>query len=194
MKLAGLKVGFALTGSFCTFERVFPQIERLSALGAEIIPIVSREVAGTDTRFGTATDWLEQLRELTGKLPLAQQIEVEPLGPKKILDILVVAPCTGNTIAKLANGISDGTVPLAVKAHLRNARPVVLAVSTNDGLAANAKNIGLLLNTKGIYMVPFGQDAPEEKQASLVAQMELIPETVVMALAGKQIQPVIIGY
>ncbi len=194
MKLAGLKVGFALTGSFCTFERVFPQIERLSALGAEIIPIVSREVAGTDTRFGTATDWIEQLRELTGKLPLAQQIEVEPLGPKKILDILVVAPCTGNTIAKLANGISDGTVPLAVKAHLRNARPVVLAVSTNDGLAANAKNIGLLLNTKGIYMVPFGQDAPEEKQASLVAQMELIPETVVMALAGKQIQPVIIGY
>ena len=194
MKLAGLKVGFAVTGSFCTFERVFPQIERLSALGAEIIPIVSLQVAGTDTRFGTATYWLERLRELTGKLPLAQPIEVEPLGPKKILDIMVVAPCTGNTIAKLANGISDGTVVLAAKAHLRNARPVVLAVSTNDGLAINARNVGLLLNTKGIYMVPFGQDAPEEKQASLVAKMELIPETVVMALAGRQIQPVIIGY
>ncbi|MBO8125915.1 MAG: dipicolinate synthase subunit B [Firmicutes bacterium] len=194
MDLAGVKIGFALTGSFCTFGRVFPQIERLLELDAEIIPIVSKVVRETDTRFGPASCWLDRLQSLTGRAVLSEITEVEPFGPQKQLDVLVVAPCTGNTLAKLANGIVDETVPFAVKAHLRNERPVVLAVSTNDGLAGNAKNIGSLLNIKNVYMVPFGQDAPESKHNSLVAKMELIPETVAEALDGRQIQPVIIAY
>lgn len=194
MDLAGIKLGFALTGSFCTFEQVFPQIERLFLAGVEVIPIVSERVATTDTRFGTAEFWLTKLQQITGKKPLTGITEVEPLGPQRLLDILVVAPCTGNTIAKIANGISDQTVPLAVKAHLRNERPVVIAVSSNDGLAGNAVNIATLLNLKNIFLVPFGQDDPLHKHNSLVAKMELIPETVQLALDGKQIQPLLISH
>lgn len=194
MELSGARIGFALTGSFCTFKQVLPQVERLSALGAEVIPIVSGAVGATNTRFGAADYWLSQLAELTKHDVLKTIAEVEPIGPKSLLDVLVVAPCTGNTISKLANGIADGPVPLAVKAHLRNERPVVIAVSTNDGLGTNAKNIGVLLNSKGIYFVPFGQDAPLEKHNSLVAKMDLIPETVALAMEGKQIQPLVIAY
>lgn len=192
MRLAGKRIGFALTGSYCTIAEVLQEIERLVAEGAEVIPILSHSVAHEDTRFGEASAWREKLLAITGKAPLTTVKEVEPIGPQKLLDALVIAPCTGNTLAKLANGITDGPVLMAAKAQLRNGRPVVLAISTNDGLGLNAKNIGILLNTKNIYMVPFGQDAPLVKQNSLVARMDLILDTVLLALEGKQIQPVLI--
>ncbi|MDI3281309.1 MAG: dipicolinate synthase subunit B [Bacillota bacterium] len=192
MRLAGKRIGFALTGSYCTIAEVLQEVERLVAEGAEVTPILSHSVAHEDTRFGEASAWREKLLALTGKAPLTTIKEVEPIGPQKLLDLLVIAPCTGNTLAKLANGITDGPVLMAAKAQLRNGRPVVLAISTNDGLGLNAKNIGILLNTKNIYMVPFGQDAPLVKQNSLVARMDLIFDTVLLALEGRQIQPVLI--
>lgn len=186
-----LKIGFALTGSFCTFKRIFPEIEGLID-EYEIIPIMSETSAKTDTRFGKAKEHIERLEEITGKSVLMDITAVEPLGPKKLLSALVIAPCTGNTMAKIANGIADSAVTLAVKSHLRNKRPVIIGVSTNDGLGNNAKNIGMLLNTKNIYLVPFGQDDSTEKPNSLVADMTKIKETLKMALKGKQIQPVLI--
>jgi dipicolinate synthase subunit B len=194
MNLSQLKIGFAFTGSHCTLEETLPQIERLIKEGAEVIPIISHSVASTDTRFGTAQYWKEKLIEITGKTPISTIVEAEPIGPQKLLDVLIIAPCTGNTLAKLANGITDSPVLMAAKAHLRNSRPVVIAISTNDGLSNNAKNIGVLLNTKNIYFVPFGQDNPIEKQNSLVAHMDLIPDTVKEAIKGRQIQPVLISY
>jgi dipicolinate synthase subunit B len=194
MELAGVKVGLAVTGSHCTLATVFKEVEKLVAEGVEFYPIVSDNVAGTDTRFGLANEWLAQLREITGKPIIASISEAEPIGPKSWLDLILVAPCTGNTLAKLANGITDGTVLMAVKAHLRNQKPVVIAISTNDGLGMNAKNLGLLLNTKNIYFVPFGQDAPETKQQSLVAHMDRIKDTLIQALQGKQLQPVLIEH
>ncbi len=191
MELSGKKVGFAITGSFCTFERVFPQVINLRTMGAEVFPIMSEISYMTDTRFGKAKDHISFLEEVTEKKVISKIPEAEPLGPKKILDILVIAPCTGNTIAKIANGIADSSVTLAVKSHLRNKRPVVIAVSTNDGLGNNAKNIGILSNMKNIYFVPFNQDDYREKENSLVADMELIAPTVQAALAGKQYQPVL---
>ena len=145
----------------------------------------------TDTRFGKAQDWHDKFAELTGKPIIKNIVEAEPIGPGKLFDCIVVAPCTGNTIGKLANSITDGTVLMAVKAHLRNLRPVVLAISTNDGLANNAKNIGILLNTKNIYFVPFSQDDPHMKPNSLVANLNLIVNTVLAALEGKQYQPIL---
>lgn len=194
MTLAGVKVGLAVTGSHCTLAAVFKEIEKLVAEGVEVYPIVSDNVAGTDTRFGLADDWLTQLKEITGQPIIASITEAEPIGPKSWLDVILVAPCTGNTLAKLANGITDGTVLMAVKAHLRNQKPVVIAISTNDGLGMNAKNLGLLLNTKNIYFVPFGQDAPETKGQSLVAHMDRIKDTLVHALQGKQVQPVLVEH
>ncbi len=185
------KIGFALTGSFCTYKKVFPEVEKLSQ-SYEIIPIMSEVSATTDTRFGKSAEHKEKLMEITGRAVLETINEVEPIGPKKMLSALIVAPCTGNTIAKIANGIADSSVTLAVKSHLRNNRPVIIAVSTNDGLGNNAKNIGFLMNMKNIYLVPFGQDDCVEKQRSLVADMEKIEETLKEALLGKQIQPLLI--
>jgi len=194
MRFSGIRIGFALTGSHCTMDQVLPVIEKLRQEGAEIFPIISPAVAETDTRYGTAAELREALVRITGKQPMTTMVEVEPIGPKQMVDVVVVAPCTGNTLAKLALGITDTCVTLACKAQLRNNRPVVLGISTNDGLSGNGRNIGLLLNRKNIYFVPFGQDAPETKQSSLVADMNLIPETILEALNHRQLQPVIIGY
>ncbi len=184
-------IGFALTGSFCTFEKIFPVVEEL-AMEYNIIPIMSEISATTDTRFGKSSEHKLKLEALTGNEVLESVYEVEPFGPKKMLDALIVAPCTGNSLAKIANGIADTSVTLAVKSHLRNKRPVVIAVSTNDGLGNNAKNIGMLLNMKNIYLVPFGQDDSVEKQNSLVADMTKIGETLKNAVSGVQIQPILI--
>ncbi|MDI6709380.1 MAG: dipicolinate synthase subunit B [Thermoanaerobacterales bacterium] len=194
MSLKGVKIGLALTGSFCTLHTVMGEIEKLVNQGAELIPIVSREVAVLDTRFGTAASWLQRLKQIAGRDPIATITDAEPVGPQKLLDVLVVAPCTGNTMAKLANAITDGPVLMAIKAQLRNQRPVVLAISTNDGLGLNARNLGVLLNTKNLYLVPFGQDNPREKPNSLMARIDLLIPAIEEALAGRQIQPVLISY
>ncbi|WP_018085718.1 dipicolinate synthase subunit B [Desulfurispora thermophila] len=193
MTLQGVRIGFALTGSHCTMDEVLVEIERLKNEGAEVFPVVSYSVDSTDSRFGTAAALKQKLRKTTGREVINTIVGAEPVGPEKMFDVLVVAPCTGNTIAKLANAITDTPVLMAIKAHLRNQRPVVLAVSTNDGLGMNAKNIGLLLNTKHVYMVPFGQDSPAGKPNSLKAKMDLLPDTVLLALQGRQIQPVLIS-
>jgi dipicolinate synthase subunit B len=192
MRLQGVKVGFALTGSHCCLDQVLPKVRNLVDEGAEVFPIVSTAVDTTDTKYGTSDKWKETLKEMTGQEVIKTIVEAEPIGPKKLLDVMVVAPCTGNTLAKLANGITDTAVLMSVKAQLRNQRPVVLGVSTNDGLSMNAKNIGLLLNVKNIYMVPFGQDNPSGKPNSLVARWDLIVDTVVEALKGRQLQPVLV--
>jgi dipicolinate synthase subunit B len=192
VSLHAKRIGFALTGSHCTLEKVFPQIERLVAEGADVMPIVSESVATTDTRYGSPERWLDRLSQITGKRALRRIAEVEPIGPGRLLDILVVAPCTGNTLAKLANGIVDTPVVMACKAHLRNQRPVVLAISTNDGLSMNARNLGVLLNTRNIYFVPFGQDNPDAKPNSLDSDLELLVPTIEAALSGRQLQPVLV--
>ncbi len=192
MKLKNKTVGFAITGSFCTFSKVFPEIEGTVKEGAKVVPIMSEISYNTDTRFGKAKEHIERLEQITGEKVIATIRDAEPIGPKKLLDVLVVAPCTGNTIAKIANGIADSSVTLAVKSHLRNKRPVVIAVSTNDGLANNAKNIGVLSNMKNIYLVPIGQDDWVEKENSLVADMKQIIPATEVALDGKQLQPIII--
>ncbi|MDN5346704.1 MAG: dipicolinate synthase subunit [Clostridia bacterium] len=194
MSLASKRVGFALTGSFCTLEKILPEVKKLVDAGAEVYPLISFAVKKIDTRFGTAQFWRAELEKICGRPVIASIEEAEPIGPKKLFDIMVVAPCTGNTIAKLANGITDSPVLMGIKAHLRNQRPVVLAISTNDGLGMNAKNIGLLLNTKNIYLVPFGQDDPFGKTNSLVADMSLILDTVKGALEGRQLQPVLVPH
>ena len=186
------RIGFALCGSFCTFSKVIPQIAALTQEGYEVFPIMSQAAYGTDTRFGKACDLNKQIESLCLKNIMHKLTDVEPIGPKKMRDLLIIAPCTGNTLAKLAGGISDTPVALAAKAHLRNERPVLIAVSSNDALAANAKNIGILLNTRHIYFVPFGQDAPDSKSTSLVADMNMILPAAEAALQGKQIQPLII--
>lgn len=186
------RVGFAVSGSFCTHEKVLKALERLTAVYETVIPIVSEISAFTDTRFGNSEDLLERLEDLTGQEVLCDIPSVEPIGPKKLLDVLVIAPATGNTIAKLANGIADTAVTMAAKSHLRNGRPVVVAVSSNDGLAAGARNIGELLVRKHYYFVPFGQDNAAAKPCSLVADFEKIPETVDAALRGEQLQPVLL--
>ncbi len=184
-------LGFALCGSFCTFRKILPVMQRL-AEGYQLVPIMSFQAYQTDTRFGTAQEFRTAVEDIC-KRPIIHTISgAEPFGPKKLLDLLIIAPCTGNTLGKLANGISDTPVTLAAKAHLRNARPVVVAVSTNDGLTGNAKNIGTLLNTRNYFFVPFGQDDPVTKEASLVAHMDAIPDTVKAALNGKQIQPLLV--
>jgi dipicolinate synthase subunit B len=189
--LAGKRIGFALTGSFCTLAAVMPQIEKLVQAGAEVFPIISSAVAETDTRFGKARDWLEKLRKITGRVPWNSIVEVEPIGPKGLLDLLIVAPCTGNTMAKLALGITDSPVLMASKAQLRNERPVLLGISTNDALGANASQLGKLLNKSNLYFVPFAQDDPLKKPSSLVAKMDLLMESADLALRGQQLQPVL---
>ena len=190
-ELMNMRVGCAMTGSFCTFRAVFEAWRALAATGAELVPIMSFNAASVDTRFYPAAESRRLLREIAGREPLTQLAEVEPIGPKKLLDALVVAPCTGNTLAKLANGIADTPVTLAVKSHLRNGRPVIVAVSSNDALAQNARNLGQLLGTKHVFFVPFGQDDAVGKPNSLVARFEMIPECVREALKGRQIQPLL---
>ncbi len=190
--LTGKHIGLALTGSHCTLENIFPELEKMVQTGAEIYPIMSPAVQTTDTRFGTAEGWLTKIKKITGREPWRSIVEVEPIGPQKLLDLLLIAPCTGNTMAKLANGVTDSVVLMAAKAQLRNCRPVVIAISTNDGLGLNAKNLAILLNTRHIYLVPFGQDDPRQKPSSLMAREDLIIPTLLEALQGKQIQPVLI--
>ncbi|MFS0839299.1 dipicolinate synthase subunit B [Paenibacillus sp. 1P03SA] len=192
MNWNGRTVGFALTGSHCTLEEIMPQIQRFIDAGAAVVPIVSQSVLTTDTRFGNAVDWQKQLKDMTGSDPITTIVEAEPLGPSKKLDVMVIAPCTGNTTSKLANAMTESPVLMAAKAQMRNQRPLVLAISTNDGLGLNSANIAKLLVTKNIYFVPFGQDAPEAKPNSLVARMDLILEACEAALSGKQLQPMII--
>lgn len=186
------RVGFAVCGSFCTHQQVLKALEKLTAVYETVIPIASENAAFTDTRFGTSDDLLEKLEDLTGKEVLCDLPSVEPIGPKGLLDVLVIAPATGNTIAKLAAGITDTTVTMAAKSHLRNGRPVVLAMASNDGLSAGAKNIGELLVRKNYYFVPFGQDNAAQKPCSLMADFDKIPETVDAALRGEQLQPVLL--
>jgi len=192
MNFAGITIGFALSASHCTFSEVVPQIDRLVAAGANLVPLASPSLLSTDTRFGTSDFWQKELKERTGNDIISTIVEAEPLGPSKRFDVLVIAPCTGNTTSKLANALTDNAVLMAAKAQMRNQRPLVIAVSTNDGLGLNAANIAKLLSAKSLYFVPFGQDAPFAKPNSLVAKMELIPETCEAALAGKQLQPLII--
>lgn len=186
-----MKIGFAMCGSFCTFDQVFPIVEKL-AQQHEIVPIISGIVATTDTRFGTAAENRRRITEICGREPLDTIVAVEPIGPKKLLDALVIAPCTGNTLAKLAHGIADSSVTMAAKSHLRNGRPVVIALASNDALAAAAENIGKLLARRHYYFVPYGQDAPEGKPTSLIADFERIPHSLEAALLGKQLQPILI--
>ena len=185
--LKNKRIGFAMTGSFCTFARTFPQIERLRSLGAELFPILSGNAYTLDTRFFPAEEVRSRLKNICGREILHTLPEVEPIGPGKLLDLLIVAPCTGNTLGKLAAGVIDTSVTMAVKSQLRNRRPVLLAVSTNDGLGASARSIGILMNARDLYFVPYGQDDPDGKPASLVAEMELIPEAAAAALAERQL-------
>lgn len=184
-------IGFAICGSFCTFKTVFKEIENLTRLGYDVIPIMSENAFSFDTRFGEAKYWQDEFRRITKKDIIHTIKDAEPIGPKKLLDILVVAPCTGNTLAKLSNGISDTSVTLATKAHLRNARPLVIAVSTNDALSGAGKNIGNLLNYKNTYFVPFRQDSFKNKPCSCVADFTLLPKTIENALNGIQLQPIL---
>lgn len=184
-----IEVGFALTGSFCTHQRVLSVMETMQGMGFALTPILSFNAGSLDTRFGTAAALRERLEQICGRPPIDTIAAAEPIGPKRLFDILAVAPCTGNTIAKLAGAITDTPVTMAVKSHLRSERPVVIAVSTNDALSGSAANIGTLLNRRHYYFVPMKQDAPQAKPCSLVAEMELLPETIEAALAGRQIQP-----
>lgn len=189
-RLAGRRIGWALAASHCSFEEILPHMERLALSGAEVYPILSEHA--TDTRFGTVEEWVQRIEQTTGRRVMRTLVETEPLGPQKLLDALIIAPCTGNTLAKLALAITDSSVLMAAKATFRNGRPVILAISTNDALGANAKNLGLVLNMKHLYMVPFGQDNPEAKPTSMVADFELIVPTLEAALEGRQIQPMVI--
>jgi dipicolinate synthase subunit B len=193
LNLHGVKIGFALTGSHCTIGEVIPQIEKLIKAGTQVFPIISPAVNNVSTRFGEAKDIKERLKKITGNRIIKSIVDAEPIGPQKMFDIIVIAPCTGNTLAKLANGITDTPVLMSAKAQLRNQRPVVLAISTNDGLGLNAKNLGILLATKNIFIVPFGQDDPLQKPTSLVSRLDLLLPTIEKALKREQIQPILLS-
>lgn len=186
-----MNIGFAITGSFCTINDIFPIVEQL-AKENNVIPITSENVFNLDTRFIKAPDTIFKLESITGNSVIHTIVDAEPIGPKNLLDILIIAPCTGNTLAKIANSITDTTVSLAAKAHLRNNAPILLGISTNDGLSGSAINLAKLLNKKNIYFVPFGQDDCIKKTSSLVADFTLVKEAMISALDGKQIQPILI--
>lgn len=190
--MTGKTVGYALCGSFCTFSRTVPQMEKLVSQGYNVLPIMSYNAYTTDTRFGKAEDFALEIERITNNRIIHTISDAEPIGPKELCDVLVIAPCTGNTLSKIANGITDTPVTMAAKSHLRIKRPLLLAVATNDGLGASALNIGRLINTKNIYFVPFGQDDPFKKPNSLVADFDKILPCVEAALVNQQYQPVII--
>ena len=187
-----IRLAFCLTGSFCTFEKAFAQMEKLVSLGYEVLPVFSYHAASLDTRFGKADGHLNRARQISGHEPICTIQDAEPLGPKDMTDILLVCPCTGNTLAKLALSITDTPVTMAVKSHLRAEKPVVLCPATNDALRGSAKNIGALLNLKNCYFVPFRQDDPKKKPASLVADFDCVPQALEAALHGSQLQPVLV--
>lgn len=187
------KLGLAICGSYCTFDKIMPIAESLTEK-YELTAVMSENAAETDTRFGCAQTVKTRLAEITGKEIICTIAGAEPVGPQKLFDIMAVAPCTGNTLAKLACGIADSAVTMACKAHLRNGRPIVIAVSTNDALGANAKNIGELLSRKNIFFVPFRQDDPQGKPSSMISDLNLLADTVEAALEGRQLQPVILGW
>lgn len=191
MQFENLRVGFAMCGSFCTFESAFKSAENIVNLGCDVIPIMSFNAKSISSRFGTAEENVSRLESICGKKIISTIEDAEPIGPKKLLDVLVVAPCTGNTLAKLASGVNDTPVTMAVKSHIRNARPVVIALGTNDALASSAKNIGTLLNFRNYYFVPYSQDNFEKKPRSMIAKYELLPQTIEYALNSQQIQPII---
>lgn len=191
MSLKGKKIGVAFTGSFCTFEKVFKELKNLVKTEAEVYPIFSDSAQTINSRFGKAEEFLQNAKDITGRAPIKTIKEAEPIGPKGMLDLLVIFPCTGNTIAKLANGITDTPALMSAKAHLRNGKPLVISISTNDALGMNMKNIGVLLNAKNIYFVPFGQDDPMKKPNSMVAHTELLIPTLEKALQNEQYQPLI---
>lgn len=190
--LSGKVIGWGVCGSHCSYDEVVPQVEKTVAAGATVIPVMSHTAITTETRFGKPDNLAARLKEVTGYEPITSIVDAEPSGQKKTFDCFVVAPCTGNTLAKLALAFTDTPVLMAAKGTLRNWRPIVVAISTNDALGNNAKNIGFLLNAQNVYMVPFGQDNPGEKPNSCVADFHLITETVVHALIGRQLQPVLI--
>ena len=187
------RLGFAMCGSFCTFSQVIPEFVRLCEAGYDVFPIMSEMAYRSDTRFGKAEDFIQTLEEKSGHKVISSIKESEPIGPKNLLDILVIAPCTGNTIGKIANGITDSAVTMAAKATLRNAKPVLIAVSTNDALATSAKNIGVLLNSKNIYFVPMRQDDYRKKPTSLVADFTMLSEAIEAALSSRQMQPLFLA-
>jgi len=191
-ELKNVKVGFCMTGSFCTFEKAFSAMQELRDAGCDILPIMSFNAGTTDTRFGTAQEHIRRAENICGKRVILSISDAEPIGPKKLTDIMIVAPCTGNTMAKLARSITDTPVTMAVKSHLRGGKPVLIACATNDALAGSFKNIGFLMNCRNYYFVPLGQDDPLKKPCSLVADFSLIPEAACAALDGTQLQPVLI--
>jgi len=192
--LDGRRLGVAMSASHCNLARALKQLQNLVAEGAEVIPVISTNVRTTETRFGNPDHWITEIERITGRHPLSSIAEVEPFGPKMLLDCLIVMPCTGNTMAKLANAINDSPVSMAAKAQMRNHRPVVLAITTNDGLGMNARNLGTLLMARNVYFVPFGQDNPTGKPTSLDADIEhyLVP-TILAAMQGRQVQPILLG-
>lgn len=192
MSLKGKKIGFGLTGSHCTYDAVFPEIEKLVLAGAEVIPVVTFTVKNTETRFGKGEDWVQRIEDLTGHKVIDSIVKAEPLGPKMPLDCMVIAPLTGVSMSKFANAMNDSPVLMAAKATLRNLKPVVLGISTNDALGLNGVNLMRLMATKNIYFIPYGQDDPEKKPNSMVARMTLLMETVEAAIDGRQLQPVLV--
>ncbi len=194
MKLEGVKIGIALTGSHCSLDKVFPQIKKMTSEGAKVAAIISPAIDHTDTRFGESTIWKKKIVQLTGEKILNTITGAEPVGPKNLFDVIIIAPCTGNTMAKLANAITDTAVLMAAKAQLRNRKPLLLGISTNDALGINAKNLGILLNSKNIFFIPFRQDSPYHKSNSVVAAMDLMIPAVEAALENRQLQPVLLGY
>lgn len=191
MTLSGKNIGIAITGSFCTYDKIIEEIKNIVAQGANVYPILSYNAQTIDCRFGKAQNFCETITTITGHEPITTIVEAEPLGPKNKLDILIIAPCTGNTLAKLQNGITDTPVLMAAKGHLRNNKPLVISIATNDALSMNFKNIGELLNSKHFYFVPFGQDNYKSKPNSMIAHTDLIVPTLELALEGEQLQPVI---
>ncbi len=191
LKLNNINIGVALTGSFCTFDKIFVELENLIKEGAKVYTIFSYASQNIDCRFGKSSDFIQKAESITQNKPILTLEEAEPLGPQNMLDILIVAPCTGNSLAKLVNGITDTPALMAAKGHLRNNKPLVIALSTNDALGFNFKNIGAMLNTKNVYFVPFGQDNYNGKPNSMVAHTELIIPSLEQAMEGKQLQPVI---
>lgn len=193
MKLSDCTIGIGITGSFCTFQKMLKEIEVLKATGARLVPIFSEHAAEMDNRFWKADEYRSMIQEITGEKGIYTIQEAEPIGPGAYLDVLLIAPCTGNTLAKLCHGITDTAVLMAAKAHLRNGKPLVISISTNDALGINFKNIGELMAMKNIYFVPFGQDDCVKKPNSMIARVEMIEDTLIEALNGRQIQPVIMG-